>query len=122
MKNIKTPKRKFYAFQYASGPQTTCGQPNVNTGRYSIAGDLAVFSSKLRRNAWVDGGAITLNMAGNCRESVTAKTARDLCAGMSSASYAEYINFFSDELGDELSHEIIYDTATNSLVFRPTGD
>ena len=46
-------ERKFYGFKYWSGPKTTTGEPHPRTGRMSIAGDLAVFSSKTARDTWV---------------------------------------------------------------------
>ena len=80
-------KLKYYAFEYFSGRNTTTGDPNIKTGRISIAGHLAVFSNKSDRDLWVKFGEVTSGMQGNCREFVTARTARKLCHGVSIELY-----------------------------------
>lgn len=88
---------KFYAFEYFSGRNTTTGYPNPTTGCMSIAGFVAVFATRSARNAWVDAGAVTSDMAGNCREAVTAKEARSLKQGMTLPDYAEMIECSLDQ-------------------------
>lgn len=84
-------KRKFYAAEYWSGKQTTTGQPNKLTGRYSKAASLAVFPTAAERDEWVSNGKTTSDMRGNCREALSADEARRLRAGSSDAEYAEEI-------------------------------
>lgn len=83
--------KKYYAFEYSSGRNTTTGQPNESTGRMSTAGRLAVFHSQSDRNKWVDDGRYTSDMGGCCRESVTSVEARRLHAGQSVADYNEFV-------------------------------
>jgi len=45
-----------YAFEYTAGIHTTTGDRNRMTGRYSIAGTLYSFPTKLSRNLWVAHG------------------------------------------------------------------
>jgi hypothetical protein len=95
MKKMSNSKN-YYAFQYASGLNTTTGEPNPNTGRMSIAGYLAVFTDRKNMDAWVSAGKTTSDMSGNCRRAVTAKEARSLHRGMSVDSYVEDINMIVD--------------------------
>ena len=87
---------KYYAVQFWSGRKTTTGQPNEKTGRMSIACDIEVFSSKKDRDNWVENGKTTSDMRGICREVITKKEARDLCLGMSVASFNEMIEMQID--------------------------
>lgn len=92
---MKATKR-FYGFEYWDGYKTTTGQPNKKTGRMSTAGDLAVFSSKALRDQWITEGAR------RARAGVSSSKARDLCAGMSVAEYAEHLTWICDyEILDE---------------------
>jgi len=84
---------KYYAFEYKSGRNTTTGTPNPHTGRMSIAGGLAVFSSKHERDTWVNDGATTSDMGGNCRQAVSITGARKLYQGTSVADYREMLEF-----------------------------
>ena len=68
----------FYAFEYSSGPRTTSGEPNPNTGRVSIAGFLVSFQSRRDRDLWVADGEFTYNMGGRRdRVAVTAKITQE---------------------------------------------
>jgi hypothetical protein len=82
---------RFYAFQFQSGANTTTGQPNPTTGHFSTAGDLVVFSTREKRDAWVRRGRATSAMRGNCRYAVTAKEARTLHLGMTMDEYNSYV-------------------------------
>ncbi len=87
---------KHYAFQYTSGRNTTTGSGNEKTGKHSIAGHLAVFSSKNDRDEWVARGKVTSDMRGNCREVVTAREARELKCGQTLAQFNEEVDFSLD--------------------------
>lgn len=87
---------KFYAFEFFSGRQTIWGDANARTGRCSKAGHLAVFTSRTARDAWVSRGKVTPGMGGNCREAVTAKEARSLCAGDSPAQFEERVSLAAE--------------------------
>jgi len=89
--NTKT----FLGVEFWSGRSTTTGQPNAH-GRMSTACDLAVFSSKSERDAWVDEGKTTVDMRGNCREAVTKKEARKLKAGWSQADFDQHLEMMLD--------------------------
>ena len=91
---------KFYAFEYASGRNTTSGQPNDKTGHLNRAGFLAVFTSRSDRDAWVESGKSTADMGGNCRESVTSSQARKLHLGMSVADYKDMVEMSLDQTLD----------------------
>ena len=82
----------FYAFEFASGPKTTAGEPNGNTGCLSIAGSLELFDSKSSRDAWVEQGQVTADMQGNCRRAISASGTRTLCMGMSVSDYDEHLS------------------------------
>lgn len=82
--------KRYYAHQYASGRKTTCGEPNPRTHRMSIAGQLRSFPSSALRDEWVSRGQITSAMQGNCREAVSIREARKLCAGMTPAQWDDY--------------------------------
>jgi hypothetical protein len=87
---------KYYAFEFRSGRHTTTGEPNKKTGRLSIAGNLVIFASKEKRDAWVDAGKTTSDMQGNCRESVTRTEARNLNLGASMSEHIEYVEFWAE--------------------------
>ncbi len=87
---------KYYAFQFASGRNTTTGNSNEKTGKYSTAGTLTVFSSKKERDDWVARGKVTSDMRGNCREAVTAREARELKCGQTLAQFQEEVEFSLD--------------------------
>ena len=87
---------KYYAFQFASGRNTTTGNTNEKTGKYSTAGTLTVFSSKKERDDWVARGKATSAMRGNCREAVTAREARELKCGQTLAQFQEEVEFSLD--------------------------
>ena len=80
--------KKFYAVEYKSGKNTTTGTPNARTGRMSIATHPVAFDSKTERDAWVDSGKNTSAMRGNCREAVSLRQLRSLCAGLSVEDFA----------------------------------
>ena len=85
--------KKFYAFEFYSGRNTTTGEPNRTTGSYSTAGFLAVFPSSAQRDEWVENGRVTADMRGNCREIITAKRARALCAGMTLSEFEDEVEW-----------------------------
>lgn len=82
---------KFFAFEFWGSRETTTGDPNPKTGRLGIAGYTAVFSTRERRDAWVEAGRTTSAMRGCCREAVTLKELRRLCFGMSVNDFNEHI-------------------------------
>jgi len=84
--------KRFYGFEFYSGRGTTTGAPNETTGRMSIAGGIVVFGSMRERDDWVEGGAVTSEMCGNCREAVTIREARSMHLGMSVAAYDEMLD------------------------------
>lgn len=87
--------RKFYAFQFFGGRRTTTGHANPRTGRFSIAGELKIFTTAQERADWVSAGKVTSAMAGICREIITAKYARRLCAGMTLSEFNELVYYIS---------------------------
>ena len=89
--------RKFYAFHYASGPNTTSGSANPSTGRYNIAGELAVFSSQMMRDAYVEIGKETLDMEGNSHRAITREQARNHCLGMTMSEYNDYVRYLIEQ-------------------------
>lgn len=93
--------KKFYAFEFYSGRNTTTGQPNRTTGSYSTAGSLAVFPSSAQRDEWVKNGRVTSGMRGNCREIITAKDARALCAGMTLSDFDMFVEWCLDRTIEE---------------------
>lgn len=88
--------KKYYAVEYMSGKNTTIGQPNKTTGRYSRAVHLSVFSNKQERDAWVDDGKVTSAMQSNCRRAVTKTEARNLHLGMSVDDFEEHVEYLLD--------------------------
>jgi len=93
--------KNYYGFEYADGVNTTSGQPNTNPGKfngyYNTAGELKLFASKSARDEWVEIGCSS--RAG--RVAVTPREARNLCAGMSRADYAEEIRWLVSELDND---------------------
>jgi hypothetical protein len=88
--------KRYYAFEFKSGRHTTTGWANSSTGLHSCAGDLAVFTSKSNRDAWVAKGRTTSDMQDNCRKSVTAKIARSLHFGLTVENYNEMLQAIVD--------------------------
>ena len=78
---------KYFAFAYQSGRTTTTGTPNIHTGRYNIAGLIAVFSKKSDRDNWVRYGDA---------KPLTAAQARAHCFGMSVSEYNELVEMILD--------------------------
>ena len=76
--------KKYYAFQYHDGKNTTSGTPNKRTGRMNIAGELKIFLTKESRDSWV-------NTYYN-RGIVTAKQSRELHLGLAGYEYQEMID------------------------------
>ena len=94
-RDTKMPK-KYYAVQFTPGVNTTTGTPNTTTGHMSIAHDLMVFSSKEKRDGWVENGKVTSDMRGNCRRSVTKKEARNLNLGICVADFEQHLEMMLD--------------------------
>ncbi len=85
--------RTYFAFQFKSGRNTSTGTPNRITGRMSTAGTLRAFRSAAQRDAWVAEGCTTSDMTGNCREAISAKEARRLCAGSTTANFQSDVEY-----------------------------
>ena len=83
--------KTFYAIEYASGRDTTTGDPNPKTGCRNIAIRAKVFDSYYDRNSWVLAGAHTLAMQGNCREAATLMQLRRLTLGLSFEQFSECV-------------------------------
>lgn len=98
----KKMKRKFYAFEYTDGFNTTTGEPNTDTGKFngrlSIAGYGKVFLSKKERDAWV------LNARNKKRQAVTKRELRYLYKGAEKRYFDEELAILSD-LAEELAEE-----------------
>jgi hypothetical protein len=80
--------KHYYAFEYWGGDTTTTGDPNPMTGRYSIAGALAVFSRAKDRDKWIAGGP---DFTHKRRAVVTQREARRLRGGWTPRQFAEYL-------------------------------
>ncbi len=87
--------KKFYGFQYGSGRDTTTGRPNESTKRFSIYGDLAVFSTEEKRNCWITQD----DLLPRCM--LTAKEARQHCLGLSIDDYNDLVEDSLVESEDE---------------------
>ena len=87
--------RKFYAFEYQSGPFTTAGRPHKVTRGTNNAGRLRVFPCIKQRDKWISEGKTTADMQGNCRQKVSAKhwDHKHLCGAMTTKEFNVYIEF-----------------------------
>lgn len=83
--------KKYYGFEYHNGRDTTAGEPNPNTGRYSIAGELHIFNSIKERDSWVQQGTVTEAMQGLNREAVPIRKARKLLVGLTMEQYWDLV-------------------------------
>lgn len=83
--------KKFYAFEYKSGRDTTTGNPHPITGRLSICGQLAVFPTTLLRDDWGN------DTPAYNRTALSSEHTRAHCLGLSLAQYAELV---ADSLAD----------------------
>ena len=77
--------KKYYGFRFYSNRSCTYGSPNPVTGRYSIAGNIEVFRSKIDLNNWLSGEKLSApcGCGGGERKQVTKKVARSLSLGVS---------------------------------------
>lgn len=76
----------YYGFQYWGGRNTTTGNCNRLTGRYSIAGDVKVFYNLADLKNWLDQP-----YRRDSREKVSLKKLRSLCQGMTVKDFYEMI-------------------------------
>ena len=91
----------YYAFK---GQNASCGKPNQTTGLYNTYGDLIAFSSKEKRDYFVE------NYYGNNPSefvvSANKKQARGYCLGMSVRNYEEYLHYVDSNV-DELYTDLV---------------
>lgn len=79
--------KKYFAFKFENWPWTKTGEPHPTNGKYSIAGELAVFSLEVTRDEWVSEILAT----GQPAVPVSAKEARELHAGMTMKQYNKMV-------------------------------
>lgn len=86
-------KKLYYGFRYFSGDNTTTGRPNPYTGRYSIAGQCAVFNSHDELDAWLaeEKLAYPTGLGGGRRRQVTKSELRELFRGLTDQQFEEMI-------------------------------
>jgi hypothetical protein len=80
-----------YAFCFWGGTRTTTGEPHKLTGRYSIAGNIKAFKTRLERDEYVSRfNAVAVNR----------KSARKYCAGMTVSMMFEEFDYSDFHLED----------------------
>ena len=77
--------KHYYGFRFFSGKSTTTGQPHPITGRYNIAGNMAVFKTADELNNWLEKEDLTTpsGLGGGKRIRTTKKGLRKYHLGMS---------------------------------------
>ena len=84
-------KKFYYGFEYWDGRNTTTGQPNEKTGRYSIAGDMIAFTTKADIDSWVENGEYRYGKSN--RVIVNKRELRRLALGMTVASFNQWVEY-----------------------------
>lgn len=87
----------YYAFEFYSGSQTTTGNPNPLTRKYSIAGDMQCFSDRASRDRWVSEGSRSSDMNGNCRRAVKARDVRSYLLGLPLDQFDDFLLYLKSE-------------------------
>ena len=83
-------KKRFYVWL---GQNATCGEPNMITGRLSRFGDVLIFSTKAKRDAFIED---YYDPNGNKRAVAgSKKDMRGYNLGMSVRAFEEYISYLT---------------------------